>query len=211
MVLVFRPASNFQGTASLDYQVFDNSGATATANISVLVTNQLPIAISDSTTTISNTAVTFNISTNDSDPDGSITAFDLDASNATIQQNITTSQGVFSVNDSGVLVFNSISNFQGTASLDYQVFDNSGATATANISVLVTNQLPIAISDSTTTISNTAVTFNISANDSDPDGSITAFELDISNPTIENIVTTSAGTFSVNNSGILNFTPASNF
>jgi uncharacterized delta-60 repeat protein len=209
--LIFTPASNFQGTASLDYQVFDNSGATATANISVLITNQLPIAVSDTTTTISNTAVTLNISANDSDPDGSITAFDLDTSNATIQQNITTGQGIFNVNSNGELIFNPASNFQGTASLDYQVFDNSGATATANISVLVNNQLPIAVSDFTSTISNRAVTFNISANDSDPDGSITAFDLDASNATIQQNITTVQGIFSVNNSGILSFTPASNF
>jgi uncharacterized delta-60 repeat protein len=210
-VLIFNPASNFQGTASLPYQIFDNSGATATANISVLVTNQLPIAVSDSTSTISNTAVTLNISTNDSDPDGSITAFDLDTSNPTIQQAFTNSQGVFSVNNSGILSFIPASNFQGTASLPYQIFDNSGATATANISVLVTNQLPIAVSDSTSTISNTAVTFNISANDSDPDGSITAFDLDTSNPTIQQAITNSQGVFSVNNSGILSFIPASDF
>ncbi len=210
-ILNFTPASNFQGTASLPYQIFDNSGATATANISVLVTNQLPVAISDSTTTISNTAVIFNISVNDSDPDGSITAFDLDISNPTIENIVTTSAGTFSVNNSGILNFTPASNFQGTASLDYQVFDNSGATATANISVLVNNQLPIAVSDSTSTISNTAVIFNISTNDSDPDGNITAFDLNISNTSIQQNITNSQGTFSVNNNGVLVFTPTINF
>jgi len=200
-VLVFTPASNFQGTANLPYQAIDNSGETSNiATLSITVGNQAPIANNDSTTTTSNQAVTLNIGINDSDVDGSITGFDLDTKTTGIQNNITTGQGSYSVNNQGELVFTPGSNFQGTANLGYQAIDNSGATANANIRITVGNQLPIANNDTTNTLSNKAVTLNIGRNDSDPDGNITAFDLDPTTAKIENSIKTTAGNFQVDNS-----------
>ncbi|MGL6282503.1 MAG: beta strand repeat-containing protein, partial [Microcoleaceae cyanobacterium] len=209
--LIFTPAQNFQGLATLPYAVVDNSGATATANISITVGNQPPVATNELRNAISNTQVTFNIGINDSDPDGSITAFDLDAITAGVQNNITTPQGIYNVSNNGQLIFTPASNFQGTANLPYTIIDNTGATATATITTIVSNQLPIANDYSTNTLSNQTVSLNIGVNDSDPDGSITGFDLDPNTTGIQSNLTTPEGTYSVNNQGELIFTPANNF
>src|SRR5260221_2176849 len=69
--LVFTPASNFNGVATLSYTISDGQGGTASATVSVTVTpvNDPPVAVNDTATTPDDTAVSIPVLTNDSDVD----------------------------------------------------------------------------------------------------------------------------------------------
>jgi gliding motility-associated-like protein len=220
-LVTFTPISNFNGNASISYTVNDNVGTTSNAaSITITVTsvNDLPVANADAAATTEATAVTLNVTTNDTDVDGTIdvTTVDLNTTTAGIQNTNTTAAGTFAVNTSGVLTFTPTGTFSGSASLSYRVNDNSGGTsnaATITIAVTAVNDPPIANDDATSTNEDTSVTLNLVANDTDEDGTINVATVDL-NTTIAGIqstITTAAGTYTVNTSGIVSFAPAANF
>ena len=222
-VVTYTPATSFTGTASINYTVNDNAGATsnaATITITVDTTpNVAPVANNDNTTTTANTAVTINVVTNDTDSDGAIdaTTVDLNTTQGGIQNSRTTTEGDYSVNSSGVVTYTPATSFTGTASINYTVNDNAGATsnaATITITVDTTpNVAPVANNDNTTTTANTAVTINVVTNDTDSDGAIDATTVDLNTTQggIQNSRTTTEGDYSVNSSGVVTYTPATSF
>src|SRR5213075_896763 len=70
--LVFTPATNFNGTATIGCAISDGHGGRASALITVTVTavNDPPVAVNDSATTAEDTPVTIAPLVNDSDVDG---------------------------------------------------------------------------------------------------------------------------------------------
>jgi len=219
--VTYTPALNFNGTASVTYTVKDNNGATSNqATVSVLVNsvNSLPVANNDAITINEDAVATLNIVSNDTDPDGTINAatVDLNTSSAGIQNSITTAQGTFSVNGSGILTFTPVLNYNGTASITYTVNDNIGATsnqATVTITINSVNDAPVANNDAGSTSDGVALSVNVVSNDTDVDGTIDPATVDLDPATggIQNSRTTAAGTWTVNASGIVTFTSVVNF
>lgn len=220
-IVTFTPGTNFTGVATLPYTVNDNNGATSNqANIVITVNavNDLPVAVNDAATTAEGSSVTLNVVSNDTDVDGTINAatVDLDPSIVGIQNSKTVSDGTFTVNGSGVVTFTPQPEFNGIVSILYTVNDNTGATsnqATIVITVTPVNDAPVATNDAASTTEETLVTINVIANDSDIDGTIDVATVDLNTSTsgIQTTNTTSAGTFSVNSSGVVSYTPAVNF
>src|SRR5204863_187658 len=70
--VVFTPAANFNGTATIGYSISDGNGGTASALITVTVNgaNDPPVAVNDFTNTVEVVVVTIHPLVNDSDPDG---------------------------------------------------------------------------------------------------------------------------------------------
>ena len=116
-------------------------------SISLNALNEPPIAVDDDATTAMNTSVTLNITSNDSDPDGSInvSSVDLDPSTPGIQNVFTSSEGSWSVNSLGLVTFMPATGFIGTASIPYTIQDNysidgvsvPATSLSANISITV--------------------------------------------------------------------------
>jgi gliding motility-associated-like protein len=220
-VVTFSPAANFSGVTTLPYTVNDNSGATsneATITITVNAVNDPPEAHADGVGTSEEVPVTVNVVSNDTDSDGTIDAatVDLNTSLVGIQSTNTTAAGTFSVNASGVVTYTPETDFFGSATLPYTVNDNGGATsnaATISITVTPVNDPPVAQNDAAATDEETVVTVNVVTNDTDPDGTINANTVDLNtaSPGIQGTITTAAGSFSVNSSGVVTYTPASNF
>jgi gliding motility-associated-like protein len=220
-VVTFSPVANFSGVTTLLYTVNDNSGATsntATITITVSDVNDPPEAHADAASTSEEVPVTVNVVANDTDGDGTIDAatVDLNTSLGGIQSTNTTAAGTFSVNTSGVVTYTPETDFSGSATLLYTVNDNGGATsnaATISITVMPVNDPPVAQNDATSTNEETIVTVNVVANDTDPDGTINANTVDLNtaSPGIQSTITTAAGSFSVNSSGVVTYTPALNF
>jgi gliding motility-associated-like protein len=218
-VLTFTPAANFNGSASINYSVNDNSGATsnlASITINVTAVNDAPIANNDVATTNENTPVNFNITNNDIDIDGSIntSSVDLNPSIAGFQTSFNNAQGSWNV-VAGVVTYTPALNFNGTTSITYTVNDNSGTVsniATLTITVLSVNNPPVANNDLTTTIEDTPVSLNITNNDTDIDGTIdvNTVDLDLSIAGIQTTVNTAQGSATVA-AGVLTFTPVFNF
>ncbi|MEY5001946.1 MAG: hypothetical protein RLZZ211_1982 [Bacteroidota bacterium] len=218
-VVTFTPVANFNGAASINYTVNDNSGATtnvATVTVTVLPVNDAPVANNDSATTNEDSPVSFNITNNDTDLDGTIdvTTVDLDPTTPGIQTTFTNAQGTWTVTG-GVVTFTPAANFNGSATINYSVNDNGGATtnvATITVTVLPVNDAPVANNDSATTNEDSPVSFNITNNDTDLDGTIDVNTVDLnpSTPGIQTTFTNAQGTWTVTG-GVVTFTPASNF
>ena len=112
--------------------------------------NSPPTAINDISSTAEDMAISLNILSNDSDVENQLdsTSVDLNLSIVGIQSTILTNSGNWSVNNSGLLTFVPLLNFNGTASIQYQVKDLQGITsniATVNISVNPINDAPDSI------------------------------------------------------------------
>jgi gliding motility-associated-like protein len=220
-VVKYQPANNFFGTAVQSYTVNDNDGATsnvATITIAVSSVNAPPHAVDDNASTSEGTPVSFNIVSNDTDSDGTVDAstVDLDTSASGIQKTITTAQGIFTVNNSGVVTYTPAANFSGQASINYKVQDSEGAAsnmASIKVTVSAVNTLPVAVNDNASTSEGTPVSFNIVSNDTDSDGTVDASSVDLNPPAsgTQKSISTSQGNFTVNNSGVVTFTPVSNF
>ncbi len=217
--VTYSPALNFNGLVTRNYTVNDNQGATssiATISITITPVNDAPVAVNDSGVTNEDTPVVIlDITSNDTDVDGTVDAatVDLDLLTAGIQNSITNAFGNWSVNASGDLTFTPALNFNGIATKQYRVNDNQGATsnaATVTITVNSVNDLPVANDDSGTTYLSTAATINVTNNDTDVDGTINTATVDLDPGTagIQSVFATADGNWSVDASGNVTFTPA---
>ena len=162
---VYTPASNWSGTDTFTYTIVDGNGGTGTATVTVTVTsvNDPPAAANDTATTPEDTAVTILVLTNDSDSDGGTLSVASAAQGA---------HGSVVVNGDGTVTYTPASNWNGADTFSYTIDDGQGGTATATVTVTVTpvNDQPVAVGDSATTPEDTAVTTNVTSNDSDVDG-----------------------------------------
>ncbi len=126
--LVFTPAENFNGEATISYIVTDGD-LTDEAKVTVTVTpvNDSPVAVDDTTSIQEDTAVTIDVLTNDTDVDGD----KLSIESASVPKE----QGTVEVVD-GKLVFTPAENFNGDAEITYTVTDGE-LTDEAKVTVTV--------------------------------------------------------------------------
>jgi len=171
--IVYEPTAGFLGTDSFTYTIRDGFGAIS--NIAVVAINVLdstlntpPVAVGDLASTPEDTAVTFNVVANDTDAEnnllpGSI-AFTSNPANGTLR-----------ANSNGSVTFTPAANFNGDYTFAYTVKDSlASVSGPASVTVTVTpvNDAPLAVNDAATTSEDAAVTFSVTANDSDPDGAV---------------------------------------
>ena len=163
--VVFTPADNFNGEATITYVVQDGNGGEDTGEAVVTVTpvNDDPVALDDTATTDEDTSVTVDVLANDTDVDGDT----LTIKSATVPAD----QGTVEIVDNKV-VFTPADNFNGDATITYVVQDGNGGedTGEAVVTVGAVNDAPDAVDDTATTDEDTAVTVDVLANDTDPDG-----------------------------------------
>ncbi|MGD1704605.1 Ig-like domain-containing protein, partial [Dapis sp. BLCC M229] len=217
--LTFTPAPGFVGEVNIPYTVEDTTGnLTNQGNITVEVIDNPPIATDDNDSTPVNQPVTFNISNNDIDPEGVVdpTTIDLDPSTLGIDQTFTVpTQGTFNVDENGDVTFTPETDFVGEVTIPYTIADENNNTSNpANITVTVTNQPPVATDNSESTEQGQPVTFNITDDDTDPDTTLDLSTVDIDPSTPEqdtSITLPGEGTYTVDDSGNITFTPEADF
>ncbi len=197
--LLFTPALNFNGVATIAYTITDGEGGNASAVAVVTVTpvNDAPTAVNDLAFTPENTPKTIAVLANDSDLDGDT----LTVTAATVPA----AQGAVTINADGTLSFTPATFYNGFATINYTISDGNGGTAAAVVTVNIdaVNDAPVAVNDAATTPEDTAVTINVLGNDSDPDGN----PLTVATATVP----AAQGTVTINADGTLRFTPATNF
>lgn len=221
--VTFTPALNFNGTITRTYTVNDNTGATsntATITIIVISVNDIPTAANDFGTTNEDTPVTLpNVAANDTDVDGTVDAssVDLDPLTPGKQTTFISSDGTWTVSVSGNVTYTPVLNFNGTATKTYVVSDNSGGVSnTAVITIIVNpvNDLPVANNDNGITNEDTPVTLpNITANDTDIDGTVDPGSVDLDPLTtgIQASISNAQGTWAAGGTGAVTYTPVLNF
>ncbi|WP_411293200.1 tandem-95 repeat protein [Vibrio parahaemolyticus] len=148
--LVFTPAENFNGDATITYIVTDGD-LTDEAKVTVTVTpvNDSPVAVDDTVSTQEDTVVTIDVLTNDTDVDGD----KLSIESASVPKE----QGTVEVVD-GKLVFTPAENFNGHAEITYTVTDGE-LTDEAKVTVTVNpvNDAPTIKVDAVESITENAV------------------------------------------------------
>ncbi|WP_409595926.1 tandem-95 repeat protein, partial [Vibrio harveyi] len=127
--LVFTPAENFNGDATISYTISDGQLTNdATVAVTVNPVNDAPVAVNDdAVSTDEDTAVTIDVLANDSDPENdtlTITAASVPAE-----------QGTVTIVD-GKLVFIPAENFNGDATISYTISDGQ-LTDDATVAVTV--------------------------------------------------------------------------
>lgn len=166
--ITYTPNSGFVGTDTFTYTVSDGEGGNDTATVTVTVINTGPIANDDSTTLAVGETVVVDVLNNDSDPDGDVSELSV------IDFSVSSPDVTVVNNGDGTLSITAMAGSVGLNTVNYTISDADGATAQATVSVTVTdpNSAPVAVQDAFFTYPNQPRTFNVLANDSDPDGDV---------------------------------------
>ena len=106
--LRFTPDLGYQGASSFSYQVSDGNGATANASVAITVTppNVPPTAVNDSFTGSEDAPVSFDVRTNDTDPEGNpLSVVAVDGAALTVGVGQPVSNGTVTLQADGSLEF----------------------------------------------------------------------------------------------------------
>lgn len=121
--------------------------------------NAAPIANDDSFTVDANVATTLDVTSNDADDDGDT---------LTIEEVTTPTNGTATISGSSIS-YTPAAGFVGEDSFSYTISDGEDE-ATATVSITVFNEEPTGVNDTVTADANADNTFDVVANDTDPDG-----------------------------------------
>ncbi|WP_250155510.1 tandem-95 repeat protein, partial [Vibrio alginolyticus] len=205
--LVFTPAENFNGNATISYTISDGElEDEAQVSVTVNSVNDAPIASNDTTITEEDSSVTVDVLPNDTDIDGD----ELSIQSASVPSD----QGTVEIVD-GKLVFTPAENFHGDAEITYTVTDGALTDqATVNVTVNAVNDAPVVesnIADQTLAEDFTPYTINLNTAFSDVDNVDGELSFSVSgnsnvNVSIENGIATISPTADWNGSEALTFT-----
>jgi VCBS repeat-containing protein len=225
--VIFTPAANFNGAASVVYTLQDNGTTngsadpkTATATVSFTVTevNDPPLGANDSLSSIAEDSTSRTIAISSLLANDSPGPANESSQTLTLTQVSNAVGGSVSISGTNV-IFTPAANFNGVASFVYTLQDNgttSGAadpkTATATVSFTVTevNDPPIGVNDSLSSITdesgNRTIAFSsLLANDSAGPANESSQTL-----TITQVASPVGGSVSISGSNVI-FTPTPNF
>jgi gliding motility-associated-like protein len=206
----YTPSLNYNGSDSFTFKVNDGTVDSNIATVSITVTpvNDAPVAHAQSVTTQEDVEKTIIL-----------TGSDVEGSPLTFVIVTPPSKGTLTdLGGSGASQkYTPALNYTGSDSFTFRVNDGSLNSNIATVSITITpvNDAPVANDDITvTTDEDTPVTFNIIENDEDVDGTInpSSVDLDPSTPGEDKTRTIPGeGTYTVNASGLVTFTPVLNY
>ena len=206
---------------NIGFLLLDSSGAQANGLLQFENTadQNTPNAINDVYTTSKNLPTVVNPILNDSDPDGdpiSITSIQNIALTPGTAQTINVTNGVLNIDPSGVMTFTPNSEFIGIGGFSYYLKDSTNKLSLAYVNIIIgpINRFPNAINDVYTTSKNLPTVVNPILNDSDPDGdpiSITSIQNIALTPGTAQTINVTNGVLNIDPSGVMTFTPNSEF
>ena len=162
------------------YTASDGRGGsdTATLTITVTGTNDSPVAVADTASaTEGATPITGSVATNDSDVDGDVLTYSLDAPVAGLTLN---ADGSYSFDPAAAAYDDLGAGETRQVVANYTVDDGNGETAGATLTITVTgtNDAPVAVADSAAANEDGAiVTGSVATNDSDVEGDVLTYAL----------------------------------
>jgi VCBS repeat-containing protein len=199
----YTPVSNYFGADSFTYQANDGVTNSATATVSLTITNvnRVPVAANDTYGLNKNSSLTVTgpgVLSNDTDLDGdSLTATRVSGP----------AHGSLTLNANGGFTYTPASNYFGADSFTYQANDGLTNSATATVSLTITNlnRAPVAANDSYGLNKNGSLVVSgpgVLSNDTDLDGDSLTATL-ASGP--------AHGTLTLTANGGFTYTPVSNY
>ena len=191
---VYAPDLNYNGIDSFTYVATDGQiqSSPATVTITVIPTNDSPLANSLNLTTNENQAVS-----------GQLTGSDIDGDALTFVLNSSPSQGTVSLNSNGTFVYTPNNHFVGVDSFTIKSFDGQtySIPAVVTVTVINVNDAPTTVASNLTTNEDTTLT-----------AILTGTDLDANNLTYSLVSNPQFGTASINSvTGLLTYTPNLNF
>ena len=178
-VVVYDPGAAYQYLAAgeaakvqLTYAMSDNNGAasTSTVTVSVVGTNDGPVAVRDVAKTTEDRAIKIDVLANDTDVDhGAVLSVDK-AWVAKGDGSVVVKGGLVYYNPDGA--YQSLAAGEATkVLLGYAISDEHGATSTSTVTITVTgtNDGPVAVADSAATTEDAVLAIDVLANDTDVD------------------------------------------
>ncbi|MCS0023032.1 tandem-95 repeat protein [Vibrio antiquarius] len=205
--LVFTPAENFNGNATISYTISDGElEDEAQVSVTVNSVNDAPVAKDDAATTQEDTAVTIDVLPNDTDIDGDTLSIE--------SASVPSDQGQVEIID-GKLVFTPTENFNGDAEITYTVTDGALTDeSTVKVTVNAVNDTPVvesSIADQTLAEDFTPYTIDLNTAFSDVDNVDGELSFSVSgNSNIQVAIVNGIATFTPtadwNGSEILTFT-----
>ncbi|MBL8788377.1 MAG: tandem-95 repeat protein, partial [Deltaproteobacteria bacterium] len=164
--VTYQPPTGFVGVDTFTYRICDPQGACATAKVTVDVGsgNHTPVATDDEAETDEGQAVVIDVLDNDVDPDGDTLV---------VGQVEDPRHGSATINGDGTITYVPDPDFIGTELFSYSACDPTGACGVGFVVVEVANIVngsPVAVDDTISTPRDTALTFDPTVNDIDPDG-----------------------------------------
>ncbi len=207
-VIIYTPDAQFAGSDSIEYTANDIEGAVSNVARVIIRVNEPPLAQNDEVVTNEDTPIDIAILANDFDPDGLLIPASIVFQNGP-------SHGTILFDDStGVLRYTPNQNFFGADSVGYVIDDDSGVTsapALVRVTIAAVNDAPIVVSDTLTTPEDVPVSFPVSANDFDVDGSIDAASVAIVDAPLRGTAVVNGSAGEVLYAPALNFTGADSF
>ena len=156
------------------YVIRSRPGGGVVNDVACSAVNAAPVANADTASTLQDTAVTINVTANDSDANGDTLVLD----------DVTAAANGTAVIVGDNILYTPAGGFSGTDTFSYKINDGNGGEATAAVTVtvteVITNQPPVAEDDTGSMPQDSTATFNVLENDVDPDGD--ALTLTISSP-----------------------------
>ncbi|MEE8603270.1 Ig-like domain-containing protein, partial [Euzebya tangerina] len=162
--LVYTPDPGFAGQDTFTYTVTDEQGLTQTATVTVDVANADPVARNDAGAVEEGQTITIDLLANDTDVNGDDLSVSFpgglpDGVTDNGDGTITYDPGLLGDDDPDVVV---------VPPFTYEVDDGNGGTATATVSLTVTQVPPVTAPDSGVTDPETPITIDVLANDAAP-------------------------------------------
>ncbi len=192
----YTPATNFNGTDSIDYTVTDGS-LTDVGTLTMTVTPVVDLsAVDDSFSTAEDTALVDSVATNDSTTSGGSLSYVVDSD---------VSNGTLVLNNDGSFTYTPGADFNGADSFSYTVSDaasHESRTQSVTLTVTAVNDAPVAAPDSFTVDEGSTTNLNLAANDNDADDGMDPGSIAIvSGPTHGSIVMNGDGTVDYTHDG----------
>ncbi|MDP3642888.1 MAG: Ig-like domain-containing protein, partial [Bacteroidota bacterium] len=205
----YKPNTDYTGSDSFTYSVcdVDNECSNAEFKISIIPVNDSPIAKNDINTTFRDRAVSGNLLTNDSDPEGDILTVKTTAITSPVN-------GTVVILSNGNYTYTPKPGFTGSDSFVYEVCDNGNPSlcdqATVSIEVIeetisTTNHPPVALHDAYQGSIGFPVRGSVLNNDFDVDGNL--------NPNSVTLVGSAplSGSLTLNPNGTFTYVPTVSF
>ena len=198
--LTYTPNPGFSGPDSFTYTITDGTSQQDTATVSWVV-NDVPIALADQFTTLTDESLTGTITTTGSDLYGNEPVFELVND---------VSDGMLNLNADGSFVYAPSPGYFGAVTFSYRLNDGIDVSDVAMVNIQV-NASPVAVDDSLSVDAGDTIAFSVFANDFDPDGLLGDATLQIvSGPLHGTLIAGTNGSFSYEHS-LANFVNSDEF
>ena len=184
----YTPNAGYLGNDQFTYTVCGGVNLCDNAVVSIVVTESAPpVAVNDSYTTEEDVAVSGNVGTNDTEPDGSPLTFTI------VSQPV---NGTVVLNSDGTFTYTPGANYNGNDSFTYSACDPTPICDNATVTITITpvTDVPVAVDDLYETDQNTQFGANVTVNDAEGDGDALTVTL-VDDVTVGSLVLTADGNF----------------